>query len=62
MNRKKVEARTVHKASRPSNRASNGYIHVAKPATASQILRDLGISRPGMKHLLQTLNFASARS
>ena len=62
MSRKKVEARTVHKARRPSNRAANGYIHVAKPATASQIMRDLGISRARMKPLLQTLSFAGAQS
>ena len=62
MSRKKVEARTVHKARRPSNRAANGYIHVAKPATASQIMRNLGISRARMKPLLQTLSFAGAQS
>ena len=45
----KVETQTVHKARNPSGRAANGYIHVAKPATASQIMRDLGISRARMK-------------
>ena len=57
-----MEAKTVHKARRPSNRAANGYVHVAKPATASQIMRDLGISQARMKRLLQTLNFAGAQS
>jgi hypothetical protein len=62
MSRKKVEARRANKAGKPSNRAMNGYVHVAKPATASQIMRDLGISRSRMKDLLQTLNFAGAKS
>ena len=62
MSRKNVEAKTVQKARKPSNRATNGYVHVAKPATASQIMRDLGISQARMKHLLQTLNFAGAQS
>ena len=47
MSRKNVEAKTVQTARRPSNRAVNGYFHVAKPATASQIMRDLGISQRG---------------
>ncbi|MEI6390951.1 MAG: hypothetical protein WCT12_07580 [Verrucomicrobiota bacterium] len=62
MSRKKVEVRTAQKASKPSNRATNGYVHVAKPATASQIMRDLGISQARMKHLLQALNLAGAQS
>jgi len=62
MSRKNVEAKTVQKARRPSNRAVNGYVHVAKPATASEILRDLGICRARMKPLLQTLSFAGAQS
>jgi hypothetical protein len=62
MSRKKVEAGTVRKASRPANRAVNGYVHVAEPATASQILRDLGISQAQAKRLLQGLNFAGAQS
>jgi hypothetical protein len=62
MSRKKVEGRTAHKKGKPSSRATNGYVHVAKPATASQIMRDLGISRARMKQLLQTLNFVGAQS
>ena len=62
MSRKKVEARTKHKAGKPSNKAANGFIHVAKPATASQILRDLGISESQAKRLLQTLDLAGAQS
>ena len=62
MSRKKMEARTVHKAGKPSHGGANGYIHVAKPATASQILRDLGISQAQAKRLLQGLKFASAGS
>ena len=64
MSRKRMEAKTKtpHKASKPSNRAGNGYVHVAKPATASQILRDLGVSAAQAKRLLQTLEFAGVQS
>ncbi len=62
MSRKKLESRSAHKTGKSSNRAMNGYVHVAKPATASQILRDLGISPTQMKRLLQTLDFAGAQS
>jgi hypothetical protein len=62
MIRKNVEARAVRKARRPSNRGANGYVHVAKPATASQIMRDLGISQARMNHLLHTLKFAGVHS
>jgi len=60
MSRKKMEAKPGHRAGKPSNRAANGYVHVAQPATASQILRDLGISQAHVKRLLQTLDFAGA--
>jgi len=45
MGRKKMESRTSHKAGKPSHRGANGYIHVAKPATASEILRAWGFPR-----------------
>jgi len=36
-------------------------VHIAKPATASQILRDLGISQARVKRFLQTPKFASVK-
>jgi len=61
MSRKKLEAKASHKSGKPY-RAVNGYVHVAKPATASEILRDLGISQAQAKRLLQGLKFTSAES
>ena len=62
MSRKKMETRTSHKAGKPSHRGANGYIHVAKPATASEILRDWGISPAQAKRLLQGLKFTASQS
>ena len=62
MSRRKMESRTSHKAGKPSHRGANGYIHVAKPATASEILRAWGISQAHAKRLLQGLKFAGSES
>jgi DNA-binding transcriptional regulator LsrR (DeoR family) len=62
MSSKKIETRTSRKAGKPSHRVANGYIHVAKPATASEILRDLGISQAQVKRLLQGLKFTGSHS
>ena len=62
MSRRKVEARTPQKAGKPSHGGVNGYVHVAKPATASEILRAWGISQAQAKRLLEGLKFASAES
>jgi hypothetical protein len=61
MSRKK-EGRAPQKAAKHLGRGSNGYLHVAKPATASEILRDLGISKTEMKRLLRSLKFSGAQS
>jgi hypothetical protein len=62
MSRKKMESRTSHKAGKGSHVGVNGYLHVAKPATASEILRAWGISQAQAKRRLQGLKFASSQS
>ena len=62
MSRKKMERRTVRKVGKHTERGINGYIHVAKPATASEILRDWGISPAQAKRLLQGLKFTASQS
>jgi len=62
MSRKKMESRTSHKAGKASHVGANAYIHVAKPATASEILRDWGISPAQAKRLLQRLKFTASQS
>jgi hypothetical protein len=62
MRRKKIEDRTSRKVAKASRGGANGYVHVAKPATASEILRAWGISQAQAKRLLQGLKFASAGS
>jgi len=56
-----MEARISREANKPAKRAANAYVHIAKPATASQILRDLGISQARVKRFLQTPKFASVK-
>ncbi len=62
MSRNNLGAKIVQKARRRAYGGVNGYIHVAKPATASEILYDLGISQAQAKRLLQGLKFARAGS
>jgi len=62
MSRKKIESRTPHKAGKGSHGGTNGYIHVAKPATASEILRAWGISQAEAKRLLRGLKFTASES
>ncbi len=61
MSRKKKESRTSHKSGKASHVGANGYIHVAKPATASEILRDWRISPAQAKRLLQGLKFTGSQ-
>ncbi len=62
MSRKKMESRMSHKTGKTPHAGANGYIHVAKPATASEILRDWGISPAQAKRLLQGLKFTASQS
>jgi DNA invertase Pin-like site-specific DNA recombinase len=62
MSRRKIDAKPPENAVTVAHEGANGYMHVATPATASEILRDLGISKAEVKRILHNLKFVSAGS